>query len=37
VDHGWDGAAVLGYIWKKPERAVERFKTLKAIVEDHGS
>jgi len=37
VDHGWDGAAVLGYIWKKPERAVERFKTLKAIVEDYGS
>lgn len=37
MDHGWDGAAVLGYIWKRPKMAVERFKTLKAIVEDHGS
>ncbi|MBN8855034.1 MAG: hypothetical protein BGO55_25505 [Sphingobacteriales bacterium 50-39] len=36
IDHGWDGAAVLGYIWEKPELAVERFKTLKAIVEGHG-
>ena len=37
MDHGWDGAAVLGYIWEKPAHAVERFKTLKAIVEDHGN
>ncbi|HVU53676.1 MAG TPA: thiamine phosphate synthase [Puia sp.] len=36
MDHGWDGAAVLGYIWKDPYKAVERFKTLKAIVENHG-
>ena len=36
MDHGWDGVAVLGYIWSKPDMAVERFKTLKAIVEDHG-
>jgi len=36
MDHGWDGAAVLGYIWKDPGMAVERFKTLKAIVENHG-
>ncbi|HVV07124.1 MAG TPA: thiamine phosphate synthase [Puia sp.] len=36
MDHGWDGAAVLGYIWEKPEMAVQRFKTLKAIVADHG-
>jgi thiamine-phosphate pyrophosphorylase len=36
MDHEWDGAAVLGYIWEKPGRAVEKFKTLKAIVEDHG-
>jgi len=36
MDHGWDGAAVLGYIWDKPEMAVERFKTLKTIVENHG-
>jgi len=35
MDHGWDGAAVLGYIWEQPEMAVERFKTLKAIVENH--
>jgi thiamine-phosphate pyrophosphorylase len=36
IDHGWDGAAVLGYIWDKPQKAVERFKLLKAIVENHG-
>jgi thiamine-phosphate pyrophosphorylase len=36
MDHGWDGAAVLGYLWEKPEMAAQRFKTLKAIVEEHG-
>ena len=35
MDHGWDGAAVLGYIWEKPEMALERFKKLKAMVEEY--
>jgi thiamine-phosphate pyrophosphorylase len=36
MDHGWDGAAALGYIWQQPEKAVERFKKLKNVVENHG-
>ena len=36
MEHGWDGAAVLGYIWEKPEEAVDRFRSLKAIIDNHG-
>jgi thiamine-phosphate pyrophosphorylase len=36
MEHGWDGAAVLGYIWEQPEQAVERFKALRKIIEHYG-
>jgi len=36
IEHGWDGAAVLGHIWQQPEKALERFKRLKEIVSRHG-
>jgi len=36
VEHGWDGAAVLGYIWQQPEKALERFKVLKEMISRHG-
>jgi len=35
MEHGWDGAAVLGTIWEKPSEAVERFLHLKGIVEGY--
>ena len=35
MDHGWDGAAVLGAIWEKRERAAERFKALKETINEH--
>ncbi len=35
MDHGWDGAAVLGAIWEKREGAVERFKALKETINEH--
>jgi thiamine-phosphate pyrophosphorylase len=35
IEHGWDGAAVLGAIWEKPGEAVERFLHLKEIVEGY--
>ncbi|MBN9384760.1 MAG: thiamine phosphate synthase [Chitinophagaceae bacterium] len=36
IKHGWDGAALLGYIWQQPERAVERFRILKEIISHYG-
>ncbi len=36
VEHGWDGAAVMGYIWKQPEQAVGKFRLLKDIITNHG-
>jgi thiamine-phosphate pyrophosphorylase len=36
ITHGWDGAAVLGAIWERPEEAVERFITLKKMIEFYG-
>ncbi|MDO6435035.1 thiamine phosphate synthase [Flavitalea sp. BT771] len=35
IEHGWDGAAVLGAIWEKPSEAVERFLHLKGMVEGY--
>ena len=35
MNHGWDGAAVLGAVWEKRERAIERFKVLKAAINEH--
>lgn len=32
IEHGWDGAAVLGWIWKEPDAAVERFEKLQQRV-----
>jgi len=31
--HGWKGAAVLGWIWDKPQEAVGRYKQLKQIID----
>jgi thiamine-phosphate pyrophosphorylase len=36
IEHGWDGAAVLGAIWDRPEEAVERFIALKKMIESYG-
>ncbi|HEY4109314.1 thiamine phosphate synthase [Puia sp.] len=33
VRYGWTGAAVLGWIWEEPARAVERFEQLKKAVD----
>lgn len=33
-DHGWDGAALLGYIWDDPKLAVTRFEELQNIIGD---
>ena len=35
IRHGWDGAAVLGWIWEEPAAAVKRFEQLKHIIETH--
>lgn len=32
VKNGWTGAAVLGWIWEEPGKAVERFLELKGVV-----
>ena len=34
--YGWDGAAVLGWIWERPEEALSRWHTLKKII-THGA
>jgi thiamine-phosphate pyrophosphorylase len=34
VRRGWTGAAVLGWIWEEPEKAVQRFGQLKKMVYD---
>lgn len=36
IKHGWDGAALLGYIWQQPENAVERFRSLKKVISHYG-
>lgn len=33
IRYGWDGAAVLGWIWEEPLMAVKRFEKLKNIIE----
>jgi thiamine-phosphate pyrophosphorylase len=32
IREGWDGAAVLGWIWEEPGTAVERYEQLKKII-----
>lgn len=32
-EHGWRGAAVLGWIWEEPREAVSRFEQLKKIID----
>lgn len=34
LEQGWKGAAVLGWIWEEPKRAVERLAALQKIVAD---
>jgi len=36
MEHGWDGVAVLGAIWGKRGQAIERFKAIKEIINEHG-
>jgi thiamine monophosphate synthase len=36
ITHGWDGAAVLGYIWERPGKALERYLLLKEIIAQNG-
>lgn len=33
IRNGWTGAAVLGWIWEEPGKAVERFEQLKRAIE----
>jgi thiamine-phosphate pyrophosphorylase len=33
IENGWTGAAVLGWIWEEPGRAVSRFEQLKTRVD----
>lgn len=33
IRHGWDGAAVLGWIWESPAEGVKRFRKLKNIID----
>jgi thiamine-phosphate pyrophosphorylase len=35
--HGWEGAAVLGWIWDHPAEAVDRYKRLKRIISEYGA
>lgn len=32
-EHGWRGAAVLGWIWEEPRKAVQRYEQLKMIID----
>ncbi|MBS1661175.1 MAG: thiamine phosphate synthase, partial [Bacteroidetes bacterium] len=32
---GWKGAAVLGWIWEEPGKAVSRFRELKKIIDEY--
>jgi thiamine-phosphate pyrophosphorylase len=34
-EHGWKGAAVLGWIWEKPAEAVSRYEQLKKITDGY--
>jgi thiamine-phosphate pyrophosphorylase len=34
VERGWKGAAVLGYIWEEPKKAVKRLGELQKIIAD---
>lgn len=36
IRYGWKGAAVLGWIWERPEEAVGRFEQLKKIIDEQG-
>ncbi|HTI89877.1 MAG TPA: thiamine phosphate synthase [Puia sp.] len=34
LEHGWKGAAVLGWIWEDPAKAVSRYEQLKKTITD---
>jgi thiamine monophosphate synthase len=34
IRQGWDGAAVLGWLWEEPREAVRRFRRLKEIINE---
>jgi thiamine-phosphate pyrophosphorylase len=34
IRHGWDGAAVLGWLWEEPREAVRRFGRLKEVIRE---
>ena len=33
IEMGWTGAAVLGWIWKQPRHAMDRFEQLKRVID----
>jgi thiamine-phosphate pyrophosphorylase len=35
IREGWEGAAVLGYIWENPRDAVKRYEQLRKVIEDN--
>jgi thiamine-phosphate pyrophosphorylase len=35
VEHGWDGAALLGWIWKEPGVAVERYALIQKLIDTY--
>src|ERR1019366_6275669 len=32
--NGWDGAAMLGWIWEEPKKAVERFRQIQQVIKE---
>ncbi len=37
LDKGWEGAAVLGWLWEEPRDAVRRFERIQKIVDAHAA
>lgn len=37
IDHGWDGVALLGWIWEEPDAAVERYALIQQLVHTYRS
>lgn len=32
IEHGWDGAALLGWIWEEPSAAVDRYMVIQELI-----
>jgi thiamine-phosphate pyrophosphorylase len=35
IEHGWDGAALLGWIWEEPGAAVERYVLIQKLIDTY--